>query len=148
MEEKQEFEKERRIWKNITKEEITNNWEISVNLKTRLEEATEVIPESLYAPIIYQVIVRVKNIVLNSQIILAKIIVVDTVTNEPILKNGKIIMAGCNEFALNYDKECKEYAALTKLQFTDCSFHYLKKGFSWMLTLYLPNENEKTFSYT
>jgi hypothetical protein len=145
--EKKEIKNEdlRKIWTLISKEEKSKNWETTVSIKTRLEPSSEEIPESLYAPINYQITVLVKNVEINSQILLAKISVIDSETNEPILKNGKTIMTGPNEFALNSSGE-KEFKSSTKLKFTDCSFHHLKKGFSWLLTIYMPNETQVLFS--
>jgi len=45
-----------------------------------------------------------------------------------------------NEFALNYDKELNEYSALTKIQFTECSFHHSNRAFCWKISLFSPND--------
>jgi hypothetical protein len=93
-----------------------NNQDLTVELKTRLEAQTDFIPESLYQPIIYQIIVRLKNSELKSHVLISKISVLNSETKEEILKNEKTILSGKYEFALNYDKELNEYSALTKIQ--------------------------------
>eukprot|EP01080_Neovahlkampfia_damariscottae_P011583 gene11583-4827_t len=106
------------------------NWKVDIFLKTRLEKATPTIPESLYAPIVYQMSQKVTGPSVEcTKFILIKYTAVNSETHEPLIKNGKDVLIGGFESGLTYNEKEKSYQGTTKIQFGANSSHFEGKEF-------------------
>jgi hypothetical protein len=131
-----------------------------VEYKTRLEPLSQTFPNSLYAPIIYQMHVTVKltpdspALLQNQQFVskwnelefvMAKVRVMNGHNHdEQILKNGKPIISGMLKVPLTKQRTTSGNELIffghNKIQFLDCSYHHNKQSFALEWSFYLPNE--------
>jgi hypothetical protein len=128
-----------------------------IEYRTRLEPLSQKIPNSLYAPIIYQMHLTFKMTptapaliqqdVIDKwnelEFVIGKVRVVNgQQPHEEILKNGKPIIQGMQQIALTRQKtDGNEFIFFghNKIQFLDCSYHHNKQSFALEWSFHLPN---------
>ena len=124
------------------------NWKVDISMKTRLEKATEKIPTSLYAPIVYQMTQKVTGPKVDStKFIMIKYTAVNSETHEVLLKNQKEILLGGFESALTFNEDEKSFQGTTKIQFGSNSSHFEGKEFKLKVDYFVgDNLTEPTFT--
>ncbi|KAL0477507.1 aconitate hydratase, cytoplasmic [Acrasis kona] len=143
---------ENREW---TFERLTHNKEsricidsVHLEIKTRTDAATSILPDKLYSSLKYQFThnVKIKSEVESSTIddqdmLCCNIKVVDPDTGKEILKNDKPMIAGrSTSIMLARVIGDNNYKCRVKLQFNDCSYHYKKMFFAIRCEYFLPRD--------
>lgn len=131
-------------WRILDVNTDVQHWKLNISYKTRLESTQEIIPNSFYAPIIYQFTQKLTGPPKDLKIILSKITLVDTVTNTEIKLKDKAVFSGNPELALTWSETEQAFVGTSKIQFNINSHNVNGKEFSFLVSLYFNQDIEKS----
>eukprot|EP00761_Pharyngomonas_kirbyi_P005667 gb/GECH01005672.1/.p1 GENE.gb/GECH01005672.1/~~gb/GECH01005672.1/.p1 ORF type:complete len:473 (+),score=126.19 gb/GECH01005672.1/:1-1419(+) len=138
-----EHRDESREWDTVYADNsvLGENYQINIQCKTRLEDATSYIPSRLYSSLKYELHHEARGKFTNEhRFLMARARVIDAETHEEILKDGKPVLKGDIETALNSQPSSSDSAFTGKLrlQFTVVSYHLERKSFMWEIRYFAP----------
>lgn len=132
-------------WRITDVNKDVKHWKLKVSYKTRLESTQETIPNSFYAPIIYQFTQKLTGPSKDTKIILSKITLVDSSSGQEIklLVKEKPVFSGNSELALTWSENEQAFIGNSKLQFNINSHNVNGKEFSLVVSLYFNQDIER-----
>lgn len=131
---------------------ITRQWATThtcTKLRSRSDESSDLIADTLYSSIKYELEHVVQFPAKQCPFLLVKVTIVDSHTLEEIKKSGKAtILSGKTDESLLLAENAHgkgAYAAKMKIQFTDVSYHHGRKTFAFLTSFFLSNRPDVAF---
>lgn len=140
-----------RAWKLVLNNKDKNDHEIgdkvTVEIKTRSDRASPVMPERLYSSLKYEIRQTVSldlRISPSTDVMMSKMEIVDPKdpSAELLKANGDRLIRGVQEFtAVTFNKDKRVLEVKNKVQFTGVSFHHERKYFAIKLSYFDPSHS-------